>query len=410
MKYDVFISYSRKDQILVSPFCYKLEREGFNLFSANDDFLTGSDYASLYIRGIKGADVVLFFYSKNASNSIWCKKEIELAISLNKKIVPILLDDIEFDESFRFLLKKQYFKFDKDWTLILNYLRSYLRNDGIECCKSYNNQSENYKSSELVKNFRYWGFIFLVLILIVGFLIVFCGSQLPITSPIGGDSFYEKGVHFKDNGDLSENNFLNRIVFLLCFCSVVSFVIGGVVVWFICRKKIQNNIDIVEPQHDKLIKCFIAGSKSLQRERDGLRATMSGMYNKWMNFDFKILSFTFEDFDKKVVIGGQQKLYNSFIEKDADWALFIIDKGIGDKTHEEYKIAMDSYINNGRPNIVIFGKLGISDMSELSIIKEEVEKYGQYWVDYSDIEHLKLSFESILNWDLINIFKDSFNS
>ena len=197
---------------------------------------------------------------------------------------------------------------------------------------------------------------------------------------------------------------------MVCFCSVVSFVIGGVIVWFVCRKKIKNNIDIIEPQYDKLIKCFIAGSKSLQRERDGLRSIMSVMYNKWMNFNFKILSFTFEDFDKKVVIGGQQKLYNSFIEKDADWALFIIDKGIGDKTHEEYRIAMDSYINNGRPNIVIFGKLGISDMSELSTIKEEVEKHGQYWVDYSDIDNLKLSFESILNWDLINIFKDSFKS
>ena len=71
---------------------------------------------------------------------------------------------------------------------------------------------------------------------------------------------------------------------------------------------------------------------------------------------------------------------------------------------------MDSYINNRRPNIVIFGKVGTSDILELSIIKAEVEKYGQYWIDYSDIEHLKLSFESILNWDLINIFQDSFKS
>ena len=502
MKYDVFISYSREDEYLVLPFCEKLQREGLSLFVDSQRIESGDDYATSLVNGLKGAKIVLLFYSRNVVNSTWCKKEIELALSMNKMIIPILLDDTELNGWWNCILGRQSvrldgIRFDGGWKHFLISLKNRFEDKAVfsqrevECCQRIEPNLSTFKpglsklNKKNYKKYFFLSFVVFIIVLFVGFLFsasVLRSSRIADTGEKNLkehlNSRLDEYIKFNDSIDLElnklgsledticdgdneqneinkneydsvknkkhpkkehqsfvddivlsqskedkyvgrelgcgsydslENIFLNWMVFLLCVCSVVSFVVGGIVAWLVYRKKIKNNVDVVEPQNDKLIKCFIAGSKSLQRERDGLRATMSVMYNKWMNFNFKILSFTFEDFDKKVVIGGQQKLYNNFIEKDADWALFIIDKGIGDKTREEFRIAMDSYINNRRPNIVIFGKVGTSDILELSIIKAEVEKHGQYWVDYSDIDNLKLSFESILNWDLINIFTNHLN-
>lgn len=155
----------------------------------------------------------------------------------------------------------------------------------------------------------------------------------------------------------------------------------------------------------KTIKCFIAGSKTLQSERDALRAVTCVMYNKWAAKNFRILSYTYEDFERAAIIGGHQKQYNDFIVKEADWVLFIIDGKIGGITIEEYRIAMDSYKKNGSPKILAFAKTGTEDNEDIATIKEEIIKEHQYWTDYTDINSLKLLFESTLNWDLINIFQ-----
>lgn len=155
----------------------------------------------------------------------------------------------------------------------------------------------------------------------------------------------------------------------------------------------------------KSIKCFIAGSKTLQAERDALRAVTCVMYNKWASKDFRILSYTFEDFERAAVIGGHQKQYNDFIANEADWALFVIDGRVGGITIEEYRIAMDSYKQNGRPKILALAKIGSEDNEDIAAIKAEINKEHQYWTDYADINSLKLLFESTLNWDLINIFQ-----
>ena len=156
---------------------------------------------------------------------------------------------------------------------------------------------------------------------------------------------------------------------------------------------------------EKSIKCFIAGSKTLQTERDALRAVTCVMYNKWAAKSFRILSYTFEDFERAAVIGGHQKQYNDFIANEADWALFVINGRIGSITIEEYRVAMDSYKKNGRPRILAFAKTESEDNEDIATMKAEINKEHQYWTDYSDINSLKLLFESTLNWDLINIFQ-----
>lgn len=159
-------------------------------------------------------------------------------------------------------------------------------------------------------------------------------------------------------------------------------------------------------QNGKTIKCFIAGSKTLQQERDALRAVTCVMYNKWDSKNFRILSYTFEDFKKEHTLVPPQELYNKFIEEEADWALFIIDGEIGGITVNEYRVAMDSFKRNGRPKILALAKVGSENNEKVSEIRDEINKEHQYWTDYTDIVSLKYIFESTLNWDLIRMFQD----
>ena len=159
-------------------------------------------------------------------------------------------------------------------------------------------------------------------------------------------------------------------------------------------------------QNGKTIKCFIAGSKTLQQERDALRAVTCVMYNKWDSKNFRILSYTFEDFKKEHTLVPPQELYNKFIEEEADWALFIIDGEVGGITVDEYRIAMDSFKKNGRPKILALAKVGSENYEKVAEIRDEINKEHQYWTDYTDIVSLKYIFESTLNWDLIRMFQD----
>ena len=156
----------------------------------------------------------------------------------------------------------------------------------------------------------------------------------------------------------------------------------------------------------KSIKCFIAGSKTLQTERDALRAVTCVMYNKWDSKNFRILSYTFEDFKKEHTLVPPQELYNKFIEEEADWALFIIDGEVGGITANEYRVAMDSFKKNGKPKILALAKVGSENNEKVTEIRDEINKEHQYWTDYTDIVSLKYIFESTLNWDLIRMFQD----
>lgn len=157
-------------------------------------------------------------------------------------------------------------------------------------------------------------------------------------------------------------------------------------------------------QNGKTIKCFIAGSKTLQQERDALRAVTCVMYNKWNSKNFRILSYTFEDFKKEHTHVPPQELYNKFIEDEADWALFIIDGEVGRITVDEYRVAMASFKKNGSPKILALAKVGSESNEKVAEIRDEINKEHQYWSDYTDIVSLKYIFESTLNWNLIEMF------
>lgn len=101
--------------------------------------------------------------------------------------------------------------------------------------------------------------------------------------------------------------------------------------------------------------CFIAGSTRLVNERNATRAVLSILYNKWEHYNLVISSYTFEDFSNSYTVGGQQMHYDEFIEKKANCAIFIVENGVGEKTLEEYKLAIQTFKNNlQRPKIFVY--------------------------------------------------------
>lgn len=158
------------------------------------------------------------------------------------------------------------------------------------------------------------------------------------------------------------------------------------------------------PSDTTFIRCFIAGSTRLVNERNATRAVLSILYNKWENYNLVISSYTFEDFSNSHTIGGQQIQYNDFIKDKADCAIFIVTENVGDKTLEEYRLAVETFNSNAkRPKIFVYANnLGDSEITKQFI--EEVHKYNSYWREYSNIKDLMNLVKDDVDSELFNIF------
>lgn len=98
-KYDAFISYSRRDLGIVFPIVERLQKEGFNIWIDMDGIESGDAFKSVIVKAIKESKTFLFFSSTNSMESLWTVKEVNVAVYLKKEIIPIKLDEAEFDNS-----------------------------------------------------------------------------------------------------------------------------------------------------------------------------------------------------------------------------------------------------------------------------------------------------------------------
>lgn len=101
-EYDVFISYSRKDSELVLGIANKLTECGYNVWIDQDGIESGDAFKSVIVKAIKRSQLFLFFSSKTANESPWTVKEVNMAVHLKKFIIPVKLDNTEYDDSLLF--------------------------------------------------------------------------------------------------------------------------------------------------------------------------------------------------------------------------------------------------------------------------------------------------------------------
>lgn len=88
----IFVSYSRQDSVQVAKAVDLLEAGGADVFRDLDDIQYGDRWEDVIRTQLAEAERVLVFWSMNAQLSEWVKREWMIAISMQKRVVPILLD------------------------------------------------------------------------------------------------------------------------------------------------------------------------------------------------------------------------------------------------------------------------------------------------------------------------------
>lgn len=102
MKYDIFISYSRRDSEVVERFCSVLEVIGLTYWIDREGI--GADaFKEVIVDAIENSRLFIFFASQHSNKSPWTSKEIGIAVEEHKVIIPLRIDpshyrkDVKFD-------------------------------------------------------------------------------------------------------------------------------------------------------------------------------------------------------------------------------------------------------------------------------------------------------------------------
>ena len=135
-------------------------------------------------------------------------------------------------------------------------------------------------------------------------------------------------------------------------------------------------------------KVFIAGSKYLTEERDGIRSAFSNLTNLG-NVIYH--TWSYEDFRRSFSEEGRQQEYNNFISNEADTIVFILSGEIGETSLSEFNLALEKFKKCGRPNIFVYNRFTDNDelSPEVQKIVDEINRHHQYYIPYSDVYDLK---------------------
>lgn len=447
-----FISYSAQDRKIAEEVAVILSKcrikTSFEIGNISLDWTGGTTLAEQLTGQIKSADIIIQIISENSLNSQWCRREIDYARGIGKKIIPIAATrNIITEEPYSNFIdsSSQTIVWDRNGKKDLySWIRDEYAKDSYEtaereACPNTDRSLTCQPKGRLNKLVCY--IIILIVILLIAYLILsrtgfskdyIISSNFPnyvyalaIILTLCAYWFYSKRktriklVANKDCTVYADNKYMAYLK-----SNIVTFITLRKGQYYFSFKptdekvKVQN-IPVSVDQKDKLIlmdfpmpeqeekksiKCFIAGSTKLETERNALRSGIAQTHNSWRGKNFEILSYTYEDFERTAIIGGHQSKYDEFIENEATIAIFIISGEIGEFTISEFEKAMNAFINGKHPQILVFNDINAPVHEQSEKLKAMVAAQKQYWVEYDSIKALKLQFMDTLNWMLINIF------
>lgn len=102
MKYDIFISYSRKDYEIVHKIVSDLRVMKYNIWIDIDGIESSEQFKEVIVSAIENSSVILFFSSANSNASDWTAKEIGIANARKKPIIPFKIDNAMYNRSVEF--------------------------------------------------------------------------------------------------------------------------------------------------------------------------------------------------------------------------------------------------------------------------------------------------------------------
>jgi WD40 repeat protein len=90
----VFLAYADEQRATAQMIRQSLMREGFTVWLSSNDIRTGVDFQTAINRGIEEADNLVYLMSPAFVQSEYCQQEIAHALSLHKRLVPILAEPV----------------------------------------------------------------------------------------------------------------------------------------------------------------------------------------------------------------------------------------------------------------------------------------------------------------------------
>ena len=130
----VFLAYAHSDQPVMEKIRNSLRRSGFTVWTNSTDIQTGEAFEKAIKRGIEQTDNVVYLLSPEAINSEYCQHEFNYAVSLNKRIIPVLVRETPLPQIPNELRQLQYIDFtdnvkDEDYLLLESQLLKILHED-----------------------------------------------------------------------------------------------------------------------------------------------------------------------------------------------------------------------------------------------------------------------------------------
>lgn len=94
----VFLSYSEKERAFMEKLAKTLRRESFTVWTNKTDIHSGEDFVEAIYRGIEEADNVVYLMSEASLQSPYCQQELTHALSQEKRIIPLLIQDVDIEQ------------------------------------------------------------------------------------------------------------------------------------------------------------------------------------------------------------------------------------------------------------------------------------------------------------------------
>lgn len=113
----IFVSYAHKDSAAVFHIVERLNARGYRIWY-DEGIEPGSEWPEYIANHLLGAEMVLSVLTPNAVNSVNCRREINFALSKNKPVLTIYMEDIELPVGLELQLSSQqsvlYYTYDSE--------------------------------------------------------------------------------------------------------------------------------------------------------------------------------------------------------------------------------------------------------------------------------------------------------
>lgn len=114
-KYDVFISYSRRDYVdgnynvipgnAITEIQNVFDENGITYWFDKDGIFSGQEFIEIITSAIAESKMLIFISSKHSNESMWTAGEIFEALDGEKAIIPVKIDNSQYNKKFKLLIR-----------------------------------------------------------------------------------------------------------------------------------------------------------------------------------------------------------------------------------------------------------------------------------------------------------------